>query len=411
MAGRASLSFLGQEDISLSGDPQVTYFVERYAGQTQFAQRVDQVIFDEQSVTFGSENHRILPKNGDLITNMYMLVQFPKIPNVSVLDSVGTLMFQYVELYIGSELVERLYGEYIEMIYDLTIPKGKQPGLAFLTGKTLQYQNVPLGSYYVPLPFSLFNKGIPLCAIKDDVTFRIVWNPSTFFTQPPFQYTGTFTATLSIEYTYISEAEIRFIKGIGQGPTGPGLAVGSTQSQSESSGLTSPTPRIFEQVQRNEFFIPQGTSNVQCILNFYNPVKELFFVLQQDSARGYDYSNTATFSASTNTIGTTDLLNKLQLNFNTTDRIEPRVGTPQFLRIIQPLEFHTRVPDRLFYMYSFSLDPEGDSPTGSVNLSIIKNQILYLALNPTPTNVNVRVYAVSYNFLEPSGRSTFSNFF
>ena len=160
MAGRASLSFLGQEDISLSGDPQVTYFVERYAGQTQFSQRVDQVIFDGQSVSFGSENHRILPKNGDLITNMYMLVQFPSIvPNVSVLDSVGTLMFQYVELYIGSELVERLYGEYIEMTYDLTVPKGKQPGLAFLTGKTLQYQNVPLSSYYVPLPFSLFNKG------------------------------------------------------------------------------------------------------------------------------------------------------------------------------------------------------------------------------------------------------------
>jgi len=428
MAGRASLSFLGQEDISLSGDPQVTYFVERYAGQTQFAQRVDQVIFDEQSVTFGSENHRILPRKGDLITNMYMLVQFPNIG--TVLDSVGTLMFQYVELYIGYELVERLYGEYIEMTYDLTIPKGKQPALKFLTGKTLQFQNVPLGSYYVPLPFSLFDKGLPLCAIKDDVTFRIVWNPSTFFTQPPVQYTGTFTATLSIEYTYISEAEIRFIKGIGQTPPGSGLGAapqagqvpqvpqgpqgpqGSLQGQSGQGPMApGPGPRIFEQVQRNEFFIPQGVSNVQCILNFYNPVKELFFVLQQDSARGYDYSNTATDSARSGTIGTTDLLNALQLNFNTTDRIEPRVGTPQFLRIIQPLEFHTRVPDRLFYMYSFSLDPEGDSPTGSVNLSIIKNQILYLSLNPTQTNVNVRVYAVSYNFLEPSGRVTFSNFF
>lgn len=416
MAGRASLSFLGQEDISLSGDPQVTYFIERYAGQTQFAQRVDQVIFDEQSVTFGSENHRILPRNGDLITNMYMLVQFPQIPNVSVLDSVGTLMFQYVELYIGSELVERLYGEHIEMMYDLTIPKGKQPGLAFLTGKTLQYQNVPLGSYYVPLPFSLFDKGLPLCAFKEDVTLRIVWNPSTFFTVPPTLYNGTFTATLSIEYTYISEAEIKFIQGTGQGPQGPGLAEGSLQASGPGAGVElSPSgsvPRIFEQVQRNEFFIPQGVSNVQCSLNFYNPVKELFFVFQQDSARGYDYSNTATASSMANppTIGTTDLLNALQLNFNTTDRIEPTVGTPQFLRIIQPLEFHTRVPDRLFYMYSFSLDPEGDSPSGSVNLSRIKNQILYISLNTTLTNVNVRIYAISYNFLE-QGKVVFSNFF
>lgn len=414
MAGRASLSFLGQEDISLSGDPQVTYFVERYAGQTQFAQRVDQVIFDEQSVSFGSQNHRIIPRNGDLITNMYILVQFPSIPgSPTVLDSVGTLMFQYVELYIGSELVERLYGEYIEMMYDLTIPIGKQPGLAFLTGKTLQYQNVPLGSYYIPLPFSLFDKGLPLCAITDDVTFRIVWNPSTFFTVPPTAYTGTFTATLSIEYTYISEAEIKFIKGIGQGaaPSAPGPGLGSApESQMGSSGAHSPTPRIFDQVQRNEFFVPKGVSNVQCSLDFYNPVKELFFVFQQDSARGYDYSNTATASAASGSIGTTDLLRALQLNFNTTDRIEPRVGTPQFLRIIQPLEFHTRVPNRLFYMYSFSLDPEGEYPSGSVNLSRIKNQILYLSLNQTPTNVNVRVYAVSYNFLEGQ-KTVFSNFF
>ena len=62
MAGRASLSFLGQEDISLSGDPQVTYFIEKYQGQTPFAYRVDKVIFDEAGVVFGSENHRIIPR-------------------------------------------------------------------------------------------------------------------------------------------------------------------------------------------------------------------------------------------------------------------------------------------------------------------------------------------------------------
>ena len=77
MAGRASLVFLGQEDISLSSDPQVTYFIEKYQGQTQFSSRLDQVIFDEAGVTFGSENHRIIPKSGDLITNMLLYIQFP----------------------------------------------------------------------------------------------------------------------------------------------------------------------------------------------------------------------------------------------------------------------------------------------------------------------------------------------
>jgi hypothetical protein len=381
MAGRASLSFLGQEDISLSGDPQVTYFIERYAGQTLFSQRVDQVIFDEQAVFFGGENHRILPKSGDLITNMYLYVQFPKLPqNYGVLDSVGTLMFQYIELYLGTELIERLYAEHIEMKYDLEIPKGKQPGLSYMIGKNLQFSVIPQTAYTIPLPFSTFSKG--LVVDGPDITIRIVWNPSTFFTTPAYVIPGTITAQLNVEYTYLSETEKKKMK--------------------DGSRF-----QLFEQVQRMEFYAPQGVSNVQCLLDFYNPTKELFIVLQNDSALGYDYSNTATSTSTT--IGTTDMLNNLELDFNGVSRIDPRVGTPQFLRVIQPLEFHTRVPDRLFYMYSFSLDPEGDKPCGSVNLSRIKNQKLFMSLNPSPANVRIRVYATSYNFLE-GPKVTFSNF-
>jgi len=407
MAGRASLVFLGQEDISLSSDPQVTYFIEKYQGQTQFSSRLDQVVFDEAGVTFGTENHRIIPKSGDLITNMLLYIQFPGVSTgqqtffptgINVLDSVGTLMFQYVELYIGTELIERLYGEYIEMLYDLTIPKGKQPALSFLDGKNLTYSTVPQGAYTIPLPFSTIERGLPLCAFKEPVTIRIVWNPTTFFTSPPTLINLPFTAQLNIEYTYLSEREIAYIQGKridGQIPKANRL-------------------QVFEQVQRNEFFAPAGVSTVQCKIEFYNPVKEMFFVLQQDAARGYDYSSTGAASALTQTIGTTDLLNKLQLDFNGVSRIDPTVGTPQFVRIIQTLEFHTRVPDRLFYMYSFSLDPEGDSPTGSVNLSRIKNQNLYLNFTTNAQNVYIRVYAVSYNFFESSNNSakvTFSNFF
>jgi hypothetical protein len=202
----------------------------------------------------------------------------------------------------------------------------------------------------------------------------------------PATQLGPFIAYLNVEYTYLAQKEVEFMR-------------------------KDKRRQIFEQVQRNMFFVPYGTSNVLLNLDFYNPTKELFFVVQNDSARGYDYSNTAT--AASTSIGTTDLLSALQLSFNVTDRVQYQVGTPQFLRIIQPLEFHTRVPDRLFYMYSFSLDPEGPSPCGSVNLSRIKNQILNLQLNQSPANVNVRVYAKSYNFLETQGgkaRVVFSNF-
>jgi hypothetical protein len=387
MSGRASLAYLGQEDIALSGDPEVTYFIERYAGQTLFTQRVDRVDFDEEGVSFGSQNLKLIPRLGDLITNMYLFIEFPVIPStIGVLDSVGTLMFDYVELYIGSELVERLYGEYIEATLDFGVPKGKQTALSFLIGKTGNFLNVPRSTYQVPIPFSSFKRGLAMCCINEPIYFRIVWNPSTVFAfgpgNAPYQIDGNFNANLRIEYTYLADAEIKFMK--------------------------SKRVQLIEQVQLNQFFIPNGVQTAQCDLNLYNPVKEFFFILQNDSALGYDYSNTAT-NTSTN-IGSGDLLSQLELDFNTTERISRNVGSPQFLRIIQPLEFHTRIPDRIFYMYSFSLDPENDQPSGSVNLSRIKNQNLFLTLNQTPANVNVRVYAVAYNFIE-GGKTVFSNFF
>ena len=367
MAARANLAFLGQEDLVLSGTPEVTYFVEKYTAQTPFASRVDVVQFDNDSVNFGDESSATLPRSGDLITELYFKINFPQ-DVASVLDSVGTLMFHYVELYIGSQLVERLYGEYIEMKFDLEVPKGKQGTLDRLIGKRLAspYVYTPYTTYTIPIPFSILNKGIPICAIDEPILFRAVLNPSTTFTYPSTVISQKLDAYLHVEYTYLSEPELNYIK------SRPRLA-------------------LLEQVQRAEFFAPQGQNNVNCFLNFVNPVKELFFVIQNDSALGYDYSTTAN--------GTTDQLNNMTLLFNSTDRISTDVGSPLFLRILQSLEFHTRVPDRLFYMYSFSIDPQSETPVGSVNLSRINNQILQLNLNTSSANRYIRIYAVNYNFL------------
>lgn len=262
------------------------------------------------------------------------------------------------------------------MKFDLEVPKGKQGALNGLVGKRLQapYVYTPYSSYTIPLQFSCLKKGLAICAMEEDVLVRIVFNPSSKFTSPPVNFTGNVKAYLHVEYTYLSQSESEFIK------SRPRLA-------------------LIEQVQRAEYFAQQGVETASCFLNFVNPVKELFFVIQNDSSAGYDYSNVAG--------GTTDQLNSLSLLFNSTDRIGPSVGTPLFLRIVQALEFHTRVPDRLFYMYSFSLDPQGDTPVGSVNLSRINNQILQLGLNPSTANRYIRVYAVNYNFmLTENGETT-----
>jgi hypothetical protein len=133
MAGRTSLAYLGQEDIYLSYDPEITYFVEKYRGHTLFSSRIIRLQFPGD-VTFGSEQILTVPRIGDIVTNMYLKI-IPPIQNYLVLDSAGTLMFQYIDLYIGSERIERLYGEHAEMMFDLKIPEGKQKALSKLIGK------------------------------------------------------------------------------------------------------------------------------------------------------------------------------------------------------------------------------------------------------------------------------------
>ena len=378
MASRASLAFLGQEDIALSVDPQVTYFKEKYEGSSLFSSRVDKIQFDNGALVMGAENFIELPRSGDLITEMYLKVFLPpSLLSVVVEESVGTLFIEHVEIYFGSELIERIYGEFIAMKYDIEVPQGKQPALTKLIGKG---STVAASNYTIPIPFSILQKGIPICAFKEPVTFRIVTKPTSTFTVPPIDINDPVTAYLHVEYTYLGQKEIEYIR-------------------------RSPQIHIVEQVQLAEFLAPAGAAAVRCNLGFSNIVKELYFVIQNDTAQAYDFLANSTSG--------TQQMTSLELFFNSTERISVDVGTPLFLRVIQGLEFHTRVPAYYFYMYSFSLDPESRRPSGGVNLSRIQNQILKLNLNSVATNRNIRVYAANYNFVQVANDSAtilFSNF-
>lgn len=364
MAGRASLAYLGQEDVVLSTLPEVTYFVQKYTGTTQFAYRVDEVQFQADQAFFGSESYSVIPRSGDIVTNLYLKVNPPLPVSTEVLSSAGTLMIKYIDLYIGTQAVERLWGEYIEMKMDLEVPETKQTALQSLTGKN---STLSLATYTVPIPFSCIQRGLPICAFEEDVTIRVVWYPSSTFLPGAPSLNSPIVTNLLVEYTYLSQGEVDSIKA-------------------------TPQTFIFEQAQRVEFFAPVGVNSVTCPLQFSNPVKEMFFVVQNSSAQGYDYSNVSG--------GSTDQLSNLALSFNTTERISPQVGTPILLRNVQALEFHTRIPDRLFYMYSFSLDPESPDPTGHVNMSMFPIQNLTLNLNTSTDNRNIMIYATSYNFLK-----------
>ena len=377
MAGRATLAYFGADDVMLVGNPEITHFLEKYSAPIPFAKRLEVISFDTQ-VKFGGESVVQIPKRGEMISNLYLKFTTPQL-NSAICDSAMTYMIDYVDLYCNGQLVERLYGEYIEMMNDLKTPQGKQATLQYLTGKVYPITSATVNPVYtIPLPFTCLRKGFQMDNLY--VEFRVVLKSSTAFTiNPVVLWTQALNIQLLVEYVYMN---IKLNRNI----------------------------QIYEQVQRVEFIAPVGVNNVRLQLGLMNPVKEFFVVIQNSGAFGYDFTTDGAFSGDGNSYlnGTTEQLSNLVLKFNNVERISKDIGTPLFLRVIQPMEYHTRVPDRKFYMYSFSLDPESVVPTGQVNMSRISNQILELTLTPSAQSRFIRIYAVSYNFIQ-DGKVLFNN--
>jgi hypothetical protein len=151
---------------------------------------------------------------------------------------------------------------------------------------------------------------------------------------------------------------------------------------------------VITQIQMARDVIPAGTTSLPMRLEFINPVKEMFFVIQDRLVlQNNDYFNF------TNTSTGTDQLVKLELQFNGETMVSESLASSLFLGYLQYLNNHTRTPDVKVYNYSFATDPENDLPTGQVNMSRIYNKNLYLTLTANQVERDVRVYAKSYNIL------------
>jgi hypothetical protein len=328
----------------------------------QFARQTIRLQFPKD-IHWGDDMTVWIAKTGDIARTMYLRVTWPTDAPTTVQPSAGTAMIDRVELSYKDQLIERIYGENLYMLGDTRVPQAKQAALTYMVG-TGQTSN--LASYHIPMPFSILKKGLPLIALDEAPKFRVVFKPSTFFTNG-LAYTKPIQVDLFVEYVYVTKAERDYLT---------------------SHELIYTT----ESFQRMQFRVPSLStqSSVQFLTSFVNDVKELYWVIQGDNASNvYDY-------------GTTDQLVNLQLTLNSIDRITPDYATAQYLRVIQGLEFHTRVPNGRYYMYSFALEPELNEPSGEINMTNINRQQHTLTLTSSASARSVRIYALSYNLFSVS---------
>jgi hypothetical protein len=352
--------------------PQYSYFVDEFAARPKFQSQMLSFQFQGEPI-YGSLYTQPIPHAGDLITRMYVRIHLPAIdldpstnkPFSTYADSIGNYIIEYAELLVDRRCIERYYGEYNELMQEVAIPETKQSILTATTGKDTITSNATTLHLY--LPFSACERGFPLCALNQgSAELRIKFRSSTDFTFPPFLIKDIIRAELLFEYIYLSDFEAR-----------------TFQSK----------PRIYltEQTQLFQGAIDPGVTEARYFLNFINPVKELFFVIKyqegDSNVFNYNYSNTITHH-----------LVNLELKLDGFDLVPRELGTPLYLSVIQPMDYHTRTPTRsIFYIYSLCIDPENIEPTGSVNFGRISKQLLTINVLPSNKPRFINVYARSFN--------------
>jgi hypothetical protein len=311
--------------------------------------------FQKQTVTFdwspptqfGSDTSMDIPNSGDVVDRILLRLLWPNTSNVNV--SVGTAMIDRVELLYGDILIERIYGENMYIMNDLMVTQGKRGALTQLTGMDI---TTPLVEYYILLPFTM---KLPLCAVDNNFTVRVIFNrPSTFMAVP---YLGTLNLKLVVDYVFLSTKEKNYMQN------NPMIY----------------TTRFFQMLN---FTIRPNETAFNVITSFIGHVKEFFWLIQDPYTSQYTYRY--------------DLVS-LGLVFNGLEFLSPFIGVPIYLNKIQALEHHIKTPSSNIYLYSFAIEPDSNVPSGEVNLTNIMNQMHSFVVKPYSGTRNLRIYATTYN--------------
>ena len=384
--GRIQLATTGLQDIFLTGDPDITYFQQVYKKHSKFALETVDNVFYNKSVNFGDTIRAVVERRGDLIRNIYFRIELSEIDpsTIAYTNSIGNAIVEYADLIIGGQVIQRINGEYMEIFNQMFVDESQQSGVTVTTGTTSSRTGLlafpSYRTFYMNLPFYFRRDdslAIPLCALTlQEVEVEIKLRPlGEIVVQNAAGVPNPLSArilkvSMPVEYVFLQDDEKNYYK-----------------SHKLEQSIT--------QLQMHTETIPPDIGEFQIRLPFINPVKELYMVIQNKSNVAPDQNDWFNY-----TNNGKPQLKSLQLDFNNETYINPDVADDLFLRILQPMNRHTRVPSIYVYNYSFALDPENFRPTGQVNMSRIQNKLVTINLNESISQEReVRIYAKSYNIL------------
>jgi hypothetical protein len=397
--GLIQLAAYGQQDIYISGNPQITFFKIIYRRHTNFSIEAIEQVFSTEPDFNKMVAATIARGNGDLIHKIYLQVTLPALKQdqngstwVGYVNSLGHNLINRIDLEIGGQLIERHYSEWFEIWSELSLTDEAKFEYNQMIGKyntsvSLETNALEERTYYIPLQFWFCrNPGLclPLIALtQHEIKIKIEFKQSNDLIKSdvnitsPVDVDGNRLAikqcSLYVDYVYLDDDERKIF-------------------------AQAPHEYLIELVQyQGEKEINAGISNDKIKFSFDQPVKELLWVIQPNS---YLATNSLTgnehlkFSSTSGT----DTFKSLRIQFNGGDRFSVR--NAEYFRTVQPYQHHSGAPKKHIYTYSFAIKPEEHQPSGSVNMSRLNNSDFFLSFNNTDVvDSKFKLFAVSYNIL------------
>ena len=419
----------GAQDIYLTGNPQITFFKVVYRRHTNFAMESIEQTFNG-NVALGKRVTATISRNGDLVKDMWLECDFSAV--TGSVYGLGNALVKQVEVEIGGQLIDRQYGEWMNIWSELSVPEGKRVGYDQMVGNVANTRDTDTDTT---------NPSAPGAATDPETRLDV---PLMFwFNRNP----GLALPLIALQYHEVKlNLDIESSDNLSRGDAAATVTLRSMKLWVDYIYLDTDERRRFAQVS-HEYLIEQvqftgdeslAATSKRVDLSFNHPVKELVWVHQSKTQkRGGNGSSTlptepCKFTSLVNTTAGTPSTAKLQLNGH--DRFTER--RMEYFGRVQTYKHHTHMPraDRTLalashvvsnlsdtdtadlgddfaevaftedngqhiYVYSFALNPEEHQPSGTCNFSRIDNATLQLSSLPSGLDGVLKVFAVNYNVL------------
>lgn len=395
----------------------------------------DFIFYSEGNINWGNTIRFNIEKKGDLLYGLYIKIKLPKLsiselnvtpkPNeydvnskyrVKYTDFIGNALIEKVSLYINGQLIDELYGDYMQIYTDLYLSDWNRKAMIGLDD-CLNKPNLKIDSeiIYIPLKFWFCNdikKPLPVIALQY----------SDIYIDVKFRDFNQCICVLEYDNSVLFHSNVKHNE--------PKIEDISLQANFYFLDLEERKKMAMDNyeilITQSQFRSIDLSTSANLDINFNHVIKDLMFFIQSDKNKNNgEYFNLSSKPVylPNELIGKIDntklwelepkrhLLSKARILFDGMERLEWRDA-----KYFYNMQNHENYKNMLYsyaYVYSFNVGPTLNISYTGCNFSRIDNPQLQVVTKTNPFVVNkspeircpiddtyhLKCYATNYNIL------------